>query len=292
MKKTAIHLGLTAALGVCALTLSTAASAGLVASGSYNLNILTTPTNVTSYGGTSFKFGNSTVGYNSSFSFGGLPSPTSQGMTDNATTANGYGGGIGGDGYAGVLGITVSGDNFSVGGTSMTGTIDGSGNVSFTPTGRLGAVSGFPLFDLAWNINDASNCTSTGCVSNGNTVITSFTSGTFVGAAGSLAGKALTSLGDVNSDGITDYAGTIVSGGQVGSSWGGFFGAVYYEVWKFQLISDASNTASGFSVDTVYGTAGGDFAQYTASAVPVPAAVWLFGSGLLGLVGVARRKTA
>ena len=28
------------------------------------------------------------------------------------------------------------------------------------------------------------------------------------------------------------------------------------------------------------------------AAVPVPAAVWLFGSGLLGLVGVARRKTA
>ena len=27
-----------------------------------------------------------------------------------------------------------------------------------------------------------------------------------------------------------------------------------------------------------------------AGAVPVPAAVWLFGSGLLGLVGVARRK--
>lgn len=29
----------------------------------------------------------------------------------------------------------------------------------------------------------------------------------------------------------------------------------------------------------------------TAPVVPVPAAVWLFGSGLLGLVGVARRKT-
>ena len=28
------------------------------------------------------------------------------------------------------------------------------------------------------------------------------------------------------------------------------------------------------------------------SAVPVPAAVWLFGSGLLGLVGVARRKSS
>ena len=26
------------------------------------------------------------------------------------------------------------------------------------------------------------------------------------------------------------------------------------------------------------------------SVVPIPAAVWLFGSGLLGLIGVARRK--
>ena len=33
------------------------------------------------------------------------------------------------------------------------------------------------------------------------------------------------------------------------------------------------------------GTISGDL-----TAVPVPAAVWLFGSGLLGLVGVARRK--
>ena len=31
-------------------------------------------------------------------------------------------------------------------------------------------------------------------------------------------------------------------------------------------------------------------AAYGVSAVPVPPAVWLFGSGLIGLVGVARRK--
>ncbi len=26
------------------------------------------------------------------------------------------------------------------------------------------------------------------------------------------------------------------------------------------------------------------------SAVPIPAAIWLFGSGLIGLIGIARRK--
>jgi hypothetical protein len=30
----------------------------------------------------------------------------------------------------------------------------------------------------------------------------------------------------------------------------------------------------------------------TPAAVPVPAAVWLFGSGLMGLVGIARRRKA
>ena len=44
-----------------------------------------------------------------------------------------------------------------------------------------------------------------------------------------------------------------------------------------------SDTGNAFEVDHL---------QYGISSVPVPAAVWLFGSGLLGLVGVARRKKA
>ena len=32
------------------------------------------------------------------------------------------------------------------------------------------------------------------------------------------------------------------------------------------------------------------YASFTLSAIPVPAAVWLFGGGLLGLIGVARRE--
>ncbi len=34
------------------------------------------------------------------------------------------------------------------------------------------------------------------------------------------------------------------------------------------------------------------YASFTPSAVPIPAAVWLFGSGLLGLIGMARLKAA
>ena len=47
------------------------------------------------------------------------------------------------------------------------------------------------------------------------------------------------------------------------------------------LVSDISN------VSFQYGT---DFAESNIPGVPVPAALWLFGSGLLGLAGVARRR--
>ena len=67
--------------------------------------------------------------------------------------------------------------------------------------------------------------------------------------------------------------------------------------------------ATGFAADIIGGepgmiAIGGGIADYfygldtlmpltiTTSAVPVPAAVWLFGSGLLGLIGIARRKKA
>lgn len=48
-----------------------------------------------------------------------------------------------------------------------------------------------------------------------------------------------------------------------------------------------TRAAAGFAGWTAQFQIAGSF---TPTAVPVPAAVWLFGSGLLGLVGVARRK--
>lgn len=55
--------------------------------------------------------------------------------------------------------------------------------------------------------------------------------------------------------------------------------------WSFFMLD--GEQSSGYKADSNYAWAvqSGDV-----SAVPVPAAVWLFGSGLVGLIGVARRK--
>lgn len=50
---------------------------------------------------------------------------------------------------------------------------------------------------------------------------------------------------------------------------------------------DTTSVVWGFSGNTI-----GSSYSMTITAVPVPAAIWLFGSGLFGLVGLARRKAA
>lgn len=69
------------------------------------------------------------------------------------------------------------------------------------------------------------------------------------------------------------------------------FGSDWDQVNFTCLVDDEATgiiSANLGSLDTI------DFLvdRVTVSAVPVPAAVWLFGSGLLGLIGVVRRKKA
>ena len=52
------------------------------------------------------------------------------------------------------------------------------------------------------------------------------------------------------------------------------------------------NFGGGTQGSTVQDVSFGSWAVHSGSVVPVPAAVWLFGSGLLGLIGIARRKKA
>lgn len=68
------------------------------------------------------------------------------------------------------------------------------------------------------------------------------------------------------------------------------YGAFTNYAWYFTM-------SSGYQANGNKAGPGGAWAVHSGdvggvSAVPVPAAVWLFGSGLLGLVGMARRKQA
>ena len=61
----------------------------------------------------------------------------------------------------------------------------------------------------------------------------------------------------------------------------------WYETEEIDLVTDSLFPAvmgDRFNFEAI------PYTSFSVSAVPVPAAVWLFGSGLLGLIGVARRK--
>ena len=66
-------------------------------------------------------------------------------------------------------------------------------------------------------------------------------------------------------------------------------------IGRIMIGMDSNNNLLDFELGCITpGTANvagsGDCSSTSVSAVPVPAAAWLFGSGLIGLVGMARRK--
>ena len=209
------------------------------------------------------------------FDFGNCQTNGNGAFTDNATaneaTAAAFGSpsgsGIIGDGVMGVIDFTLSGGEMTVtsysqdsyqgtaGGTfylrsldnsTMGGTINADGSMSFDTTGRVGNAAAYAgtLGEQPW----AYKAFTTGTSTNGPQGFT----GPF-----SVTGAAL------NDNGSGGWDGTLAAAGNVGPEWGDFNTQQYSEIFNV-----------------------------TVSAVPVPAAVWLFGSGLLGLVGVARRRKA
>lgn len=120
-----------------------------------------------------------------------------------------------------------------------------------------------------------------------------------------------------DTDGAANWSGTSASGpfnynynlaaGQAAVglyfNWGAAVDIAVLQIFSCDGTEAAGTACNGVNNDATHpavpGTVmdNGPFAgqhatfQGEVSAVPVPAAVWLFGSGLLGLVGVARRKT-
>jgi hypothetical protein len=268
--KTTIAAAVAVALGTAAM-LPSFASAATLADGFYDMYI-----NNTTWTGTGYSFG-SDGAWNSSFTFGVMPGSGSNALYDDtiASPVNGKYAGNPNDGVAGTIGIKVeggvitgtgkfefdmipgtAGGDFAEYGNSnsFTGSIDAGGNLTLTTTGVLGTVGDFPtLVDERWNVNDFGDVN--------NTAWDTFTTGSASNGVGTINGAAF--------DGTTAI---LVKGGSVGSDWGGFYGANYFEVWNV-----------GFTFTGELDNGGGN-------EIPVPAAVWLFGSGLVGLVGVARRR--
>ena len=261
MKKTLLATGVTLALA------SGVANAAFLAAGS---------TGTIDFNAGCFTFGDCAIG--------GLGN-----VTDNAITVRGAGTGIAGDGLVGSLSFTVAADGNTLIINSLqqdtyTGTAGGDFALNTNAANSSGFISdsgaislslersGFPNFfsyldNSIWNVDNSATIAGQGDATTGSLdVLTSgtdsnWTPGTPGTAANSGTGSDLTG-------GAGTWTGTVVNFGNVGAAWTAFDGTPYSE--KFDI------TVNGVE----------------APPIPVPAAVWLFGSGLLGLVGVARRKKA
>ena len=189
--------------------------------------------------------------WNSTFTFNSMPAFWSQPLADNdlmiMTVDGERGSSYGGDGYAGTVGIIVNGNTFTnfsfqfdtikntAGGnvavygpqSGMTGTIDQTtGQMTFTPTGRLAALELYPFVDKRWNVEVTTEPDWASL--NTNTASTVF---------GTIHGAPITNIGDVNGDGRPDFSAILVSGSTLGSDWGGFQGAGFFEIWNVTIFS-------------------------------------------------------
>lgn len=272
LKKTQIALATAIALG--ASVVSTSASAVAIADGTYSIKILFSPEAFVPGSGV-IDVGTAGGQVNTSFTFNNTPSTGSQGIINDTDPAvvnqiGGVGSGVA-DGQAGFGTLTVSGgvitvsdwniDNMlgTAGGifsqeegtpSTWTGTTNAT-TTTINPVGRIGEVQQLVPTMVGAKPWDYAAMT-TGAVTVTGPAGTANWSGTAVAAA--------------NLDGTADdYTLALAGAGIVGTTWTGFGGAAYIEVYSMELTRQTS-------------------------AIPVPAAAYLFGSGLLGLAGVARRR--
>ena len=164
--------------------------------------------------------------------------------------------------YSGITYTGTPGGLFATGGpVAGAGSVSAGGQLDLDFTGRTGSAQYFPQYaGAAWNIDDG--------VASGTGVYEGFTTSadSHVDPITGLPALTLTGINLTlisSAAGIGTWTGQLVSVGNVGSAWGNFGGTPYTEIYDISV---------------------------TGPVVPVPAAVWLFGSGLIGLVGVARRR--
>ena len=200
-------------------------------------------------------------------------------------------------------------DNLSNTGFSVSYTIDTSAGSVYDQ-----ALGGSNSADWIWNVSvansqlsDFSNFEDFGVIGTSNIggAVNSAALSTAINKHDEYATALRGTTNPVNNDPALndEYFGTVLNGGYSGDN--GTWGTSYATNGAFNNAAAFGTDldfyyyqTGGFSPDPIVTKAAGSWSfdgtnlNYGVSAVPVPAAVWLFGSGLLGLVGVARRKAA
>ena len=257
-----IRLAVCAALGVVAVA-PAAQAAPVLPNGVYQATINVTPTQVVA--GSTFIVPGTDGAWNSTFSFNSTPKAAkSQGMTDNATditiSGTSYGSSKAGDG-AGSWDMTVNNGNWTASNFQVD-SIAGTAGGTFVQYGSIvgGTVdqtTGAMTLDPTGRMGAIPTVPGAKWnIPSGGTNYAQFTTGSQTNASGTIGGH------DIVSNGDGTYNVILVSASNVGDAWGSSFASVpYMETWNVNL-----------------------------APVPIPAAAWLFGSGLIGLVGIARRK--
>ena len=135
-------------------------------------------------------------------------------------------------------------------------------------------------FDLSATIDDS------GALSSGTLTI-----GGEVASLGFTGGTLLT--GDLTAFGFQDAGGDpleflfSVTGGDAADLYGGIG-----SIGGILLVNVFDVTGAVFPGDFTFDFDGDGSASSNVAPIPLPAAVWMFGAGLLGLVGVARKRSA
>lgn len=171
------------------------------------------------------------------------------------------------------------------GGTGTVGCFDFSPGTSLeissgTAIGHAGSITGtFGVGAIAPGSLESANVTGTGTLTilDGNTPLTANLDWLNINTVG-VAGI-INISGNVNLTSITYLGGNadLLALANAGSG----IQTATFQFTSPQSLTDLFETSSTISSTSFSGSI---------SAIPVPAAIWLFGSGLLGLAGIARRK--
>jgi hypothetical protein len=167
-------------------------------------------------------------------------------------------------------------DNLGVQYGFLPDTLTVSGNASTLDDDGVGAAEPIDstccgtTFNLSATIDSAGMASGGSLIIGGTVAALGFNSGTLL--TGTLSSFGFPAAGGDSMEFVFD-----VTGGDAAGLFGAQFGVVLTGTGLSPTLF-----SEGFNTRAVQATA--------ASIIPIPAAVWLFGSGLIGLVGLARRR--